>query len=140
MRQRFPAIDRTFTVIEWRALLHISERVQNLQIKMQAKKKQIKATAYVCRCVYKMMQSSNIKQKIHQNWPVLQNEMFCCWWWCCLKSKALLFLLPYFLFKYSYNKIFWRPWQFCENDKKCWWWLATLNKNADRERVNNVLK
>jgi len=33
----------------------------------------------------------------------------------CSKAKGLLFLLIYCIFRYSYNKIFWRPWNFCES-------------------------
>jgi len=36
-----------------------------------------------------------------------------------LKAEAL-FCLLYYMFKYSYNKIFWGPRKFCENDRKCW--------------------
>jgi len=33
----------------------------------------------------------------------------------CSKAKGLFFLLIYCIFRYSYNKIFGRPWNFCES-------------------------
>ncbi len=33
-----------------------------------------------------------------------------------LKTETLVFVLTY-----SFNKIFWMPLNFCENDQKCWW-------------------
>jgi len=38
----------------------------------------------------------------------------------------LMLKLIYYMFRYSYNKIFWRLRKFCEIDQKGWWWLATL--------------
>lgn len=32
------------------------------------------------------------------------------------------------MFRYSYNKIFWGPWNFSENQQKLWRWLATFSK------------
>ncbi len=44
----------------------------------------------------------------------------------CLKVEGLIFILMYCMFRYSYNKIFWGPWNFSENQQKRWRWLATF--------------
>uniref|UniRef100_A0A671K2R4 Zgc:171929 n=1 Tax=Sinocyclocheilus anshuiensis TaxID=1608454 RepID=A0A671K2R4_9TELE len=36
----------------------------------------------------------------------------------------------YCMFRYSYNKIIWGPWNFSENQQKRWPWLETFFKNA----------
>jgi len=39
---------------------------------------------------------------------------------------CLFCLLIHCIFRYSYNKIFWWPWNFCKNYQKCWHWMATF--------------
>ncbi len=53
----------------------------------------------------------------------------------CLKVRGLIFILIYCMIRYSYNKIFWAPLDFTENQQKHWRWLATFFKNAGGERV-----
>ncbi len=51
------------------------------------------------------------------------------------KVEGLIFILMYYMFRYSYNKIFWGTLNFCENQQKRWGWLITFFKNAGEERV-----
>ncbi len=56
----------------------------------------------------------------------------------CLQVEGLIFILMHCMFRYSYSKIFWGPWNFSENQQKRWWWLATFFKNAGGESVKEL--
>jgi len=55
-----------------------------------------------------------------------------------LPTLGLLFLLIYCMFRYSYNKIFWRPWNCCQNDQKMLVLTGNFLKNAGGERVKSL--
>jgi len=58
-----------------------------------------------------------------------------CYFFFCLKVEALIFILVFCIFKYSYRKIYWRPSNFFENHQNLWWWLVTFFKNAGGVKV-----
>ncbi len=47
--------------------------------------------------------------------------------------------LDYYMFRYSYNKIFLGlSWKFCENDEKCWRWQATFFKKKEKKILAEI--